>query len=442
MFFKRIGAICIAILLSLSMCIPVFAAVSLEDYDTEMYENVKEIIETEIKDESVKTAELEILEAFYTKIKGDDTLTHRGEGSKVISEIASDKNVKDTQWKAVFAEMCDKYEVKNTEMGAGLDSTDDMADANATSKLHILQWDADTSGVNNSAMKDMLQDIINDQAMKSVMGVCISLGAALCIAFGIGDIVEKATEKSVSTESIWRAFLKMCVGLFVIFNCLYIAAAIIYVGNIILTAALDNTGTVNGVSATAYRTHTALWASIASMEQTGGVSTSISTAATGLAGIFNSVVTSVTGFIEDIQTELGGGALMMGPISLFGSTIGTMLMKLAGSGIISFITSLTVYAVAIDIGIRFTLTPLAVADLFSEKFRSTGVKWLKGIAASALQGVIIYLTIMIGTSLRETLAGGAAIPGFAPVTGLIVNLSMLGMFVKSRGYAQEIVGMH
>ena len=104
--------------------------------------------------------------------------------------------------------------------------------------------------------------------------------------------------------------------------------------------------------------------------------------------------------------------------------------------------SLSVYAIAIDIGIRFVFTPIAIADLFSEKFRSTGVRWLKGIMASSLQGVIIYVIVVVGTTLRETLASGAAISGFAPVTGLAVNLTMIGLFAKSRAFANDIVGTH
>ena len=119
-----------------------------------------------------------------------------------------------------------------------------------------------------------------------------------------------------------------------------------------------------------------------------------------------------------------------------------MVIKFAGSAIISFIISLTVYAVAINIGVRFVFTPLAVADLFSERFRSTGTRWLKSLAAAALQGVIIYVIVIVGTQLREILESGAAIPGFSPVTSCIVNLTMIGLFAKSGSIANEVIGAH
>ena len=128
--------------------------------------------------------------------------------------------------------------------------------------------------------------------------------------------------------------------------------------------------------------------------------------------------------------------------SVLGGPVISLITKFAGSAIISFVISLTVYAVAIDIGVRFVFTPLAVADLFSERFRSTGIRWLKSLAAAAIQGVIIYVIVIVGTQLREILESGALIPGFSPVTSCIVNLTMIGLFVKSAGIAREIIGTH
>ena len=134
--------------------------------------------------------------------------------------------------------------------------------------------------------------------------------------------------------------------------------------------------------------------------------------------------------------------MFSGISSVLGGPVISLITKFAGSAIISFVISLTVYAVAIDIGVRFVFTPLAVADLFSERFRSTGIRWLKSLAAAAIQGVIIYVIVIVGTQLREILESGALIPGFSPVTSCIVNLTMIGLFVKSAGIAREIIGTH
>ena len=118
------------------------------------------------------------------------------------------------------------------------------------------------------------------------------------------------------------------------------------------------------------------------------------------------------------------------------------IINFIGGNVINGIISLTVYAIAIETCIRFVFTPVAVGDMFSEKFRSSGVRWLKGLAACALQGTIVYVTVLIGTNLRDILESGAAIPGFSPVTSALVNFTMIGFFAKSKSIANEIVGTH
>ena len=229
----------------------------------------------------------------------------------------------------------------------------------------------------------------------------------------------------------------MCVGLFIIYNSLYIAAVIIYVGDVILTAALNATNSAVAADTGAYRTHMALWLSVSSIEKSGGFSLLAKTAGSGNAGVFSTAFNAAIAWVGNQMPEVFAGIS-----TVLGGPVLSLITKLAGSAIISFIISLTVYAVAIDIGVRFVFTPLAVADLFSEKFRSTGVRWLKSFAASALQGVIIYVIVIVGTQLREILESGALIPGFSPVTSCIVNLTMIGLFVKSAGIAREITGPH
>ena len=287
-------------------------------------------------------------------------------------------------------------------------------------------------------MKLMIDRIMANTALTNVMGICMAFAASLCIAFGIGDILQQATEKSASTEALWRSFLKMCCGLFIIYNCLYIAAVIIYTGDVILTAALNATTGAGAADTEAYRTHMALWLSVTSIEKSGGFSLLAKTAGSGNAGVFATAFNAATSWVTNTMSDVFAAGFSLS----FGGPIISLITKLAGSAIISFVISLTVYAVAIDIGVRFVFTPLAVADLFSERFRSTGIRWLKALAAAALQGVIIYVIVIVGTQLREILESGALIPGFSPVTSCIVNLTMLGLFVKSGNIAREVIGTH
>ena len=434
MFGKRIVALAAAIVLSLSVCMTSFAAMDLDEYDSTMYDTVKQLIEEEV-DQDIKDTELEILEAIHAEITSQgSSLASQKEGAKLIKKVASDKNLWASQWIAAFQKASDQYGVPSTVSSGGAAAD---ADASAVNKLHILQWDEDPNGVNRSAMKLMIDRIMTNTALTNVMGICMAFAASLCIAFGFGDIIQQATEKSASAEALWRAFLKMCVGLFIIYNSLYIAAVIIYVGDVILTAALNATNSVAAADTGAYRTHMALWLSVSSIEKSGGFSLLAKTAGSGNAGVFSTAFNAAIAWVGNQMPEVFAGIS-----TVLGGPVLSLITKLAGSAIISFIISLTVYAVAIDIGVRFVFTPLAVADLFSEKFRSTGVRWLKSFAASALQGVIIYVIVIVGTQLREILESGALIPGFSPVTSCIVNLTMIGLFVKSAGIAREITGPH
>ena len=421
-----------------SFCMPVFAAQSVSETDEQMKVRAEEIIDKYVP-EGNREDEKKYLDSFNSKLTG--VITIESEGVDVIEALASELNLDFTAWKAKFRDACNTYNVPHFPVNKQEDLAEGNAAKNATSKLHILQWDADTEGVNRSALKTMLTDILSNSALKNVMGICMSFGAALCIAFGAGDIISKATEKSVSSDMVWRAFLKMCVGLFFIFNCLYIASAIIYVGNLLLTAALDNVTFVTPEAAYEQRAHLALWDSLISIEESGGLSKMGSLAASGNSWILKPLEGMSTFF--DTIGDLGSG-ITSGIGNFFANVpvIGGLLSVLSGSGIIEFATSLTVYAVAIDLGIRFVFTPIAVADLFSERFRSTGVKWLKSIAASSMQGVIIFVIVIVGTSLKNSLESGTLISGFSPVTSTVVNLTMIGLFAKSRGFAQEIVGVH
>lgn len=433
MVLNKVLSVSSIIILSLSMCFPAFAASSLTEIDENGYNSAKQTIESCVVGEELQKSEMEILDKLYTELKENEDIKDRNAANKLINRISDESNIKPEQWRAAFEEYANTYNVPENAIESFEDRKDSALLDTAVSKLHILQWDEDDSGVNNSVMKNMINYLTNDGPVSSIMGISMSLAAALCIAFGLGDIIEKATEKSVSTESLWRAFLKMCIGLYIIFNCLYIAAAIIYVGDLLLTTALNaNAAVANGEVSTSFVTHQALWDSVYAMEKSGGISTVASLAAAGGGSVIDSV--------KNIVSSAASG--IYGVLATLGNNTLGLISDLAGSGIITFIISLTVYAVAIDIGVRYVFTPLAIADLFSERFRSTGIRWLKSLAASALQGVIIYVIVVVGTFLRTSLESGAALPGFAPVTGTIVNLTMIGMFAKSRGFAQEIIGTH
>lgn len=433
MFIKKAAAFAAVIVLSLSVPSVAFAEQSLSDLNDDMATSIQQVIDNEI-DEDRQEAETKILDAIKAELDAaGEEFNNSSWGTAMIARIAKDNDFDAAPWKSAFQQACDQYGVRDGIFDGVQDAAEAEADKQAVTKLHILQWDEDSSGVNRSAMKIMIDRILTNTALSNIMGICMAFASAMCIAFGLGDIIQQATEKSASTESLWRGFLKMCVGLFVIYNCLYIAAFVIYVGSMILTAALDATTAADYANADAYKAHMAMWASVMGVEKAGGFQVLVQQAAKGLWGTIKDAVSSA---FSAVGSALGSG--IGGILGSFVDMIGNSI----GVGIIQFVMSLTVYAVAINTGVRFVFTPLAVADLFSERFRSTGVRWIKGLAASALQGVIIYVVYVVGTELSDVLESGAALSGFSPVTSLVVYMTMIGLFAKSGGIAKEIVGAH
>lgn len=131
--------------------------------------------------------------------------------------------------------------------------------------------------------------------------------------------------------------------------------------------------------------------------------------------------------LGNVVSDLGSGLS-----GLFGSITG-----LFGNGLVQLASSLVVYAVAIEIAIRYLFTPLAIADLYSEKWRSNGWMWLKKLFAVSMQGAVIFLIIYVTDIFKDSL--GAS---FSVITNTAINLTMIGMFAKSRQIANDIIGVH
>ena len=133
---------------------------------------------------------------------------------------------------------------------------------------------------------------------------------------------------------------------------------------------------------------------------------------------------------------IGIGNVTSGLASMFGQGFDT-LTGMLGNGIVQLASSLAVYSVAIEIGVRYAFTPIAIADLYSEKFRSSGMQWLKKLLACALTGAVMYVVIYSADIFKN--AVGAT---FSVITNTAINLTMIGMLFRARQIANDIVGVH
>ena len=408
------------------------AADALKSYDAKMCLQVRNQIKQNIEDQNGSSGGTSGDTSEDSSDSTEDEtdapeLTDFGTEGKVVSKIydllhnPDDGDVEgirtQAQGKEIIRKACRENNVSSKEL------------------ISLFSEAAQDYGVSTSIDPNNDQELLTQgSAAYKVMSVCTAMGAMMCLVFGIGDILEKATEKSVSTEALWRAFLKLCLGIWIIYNCLYIASAIIYIGgNVVLRYIM--TGDGGTLDSAPYKLRLAIWQSVLAAEQQGGIASLKSTMASGGYGIIKQALQAAGSAVAGAVSGAYAAVSHFGPLKM-------LVDVFNGSAWIQMATSFTIYAVAIEMGIRFVFTPIAVADMFSEKFRSSGIRWLKNLAACALQGTVIYVVIVVGTNLREILETGGAMPGFSPVTSTIVNLTMIGFFAKSRGLAQEAFGLH
>lgn len=219
------------------------------------------------------------------------------------------------------------------------------------------------------------------------------------------------SDRQMSTEALQREFLKLLLGVWFIMNFKFFALLVIRLGTLVVEQVLG-IGTEGIESIRVQQVTNALWQSLAEVaeENPEGLS-----------------------WISNITTGIGnvGAGIAASFSNVFGSFVGFF-----GSGIIQLASSLVIYAVAAEIGIRYIFTPIAIADLYSERFRSNGWMWLKKLFACSMQGAVIFMIIFVINIIKKS------VNTFDPITNTAINLTMIGMFAKSRSVANDIIGVH
>lgn len=280
-------------------------------------------------------------------------------------------------------------------------------------KSNILTWNNSGSVAGENVSDTNVGKILSvltqiDGLLKGFMTSLSAISIALTIAFGSYELIQVASDRSVTPEMMTKAFIKMLIGLWFIYNYRYFALFMIRMGTV-LTEQLE--------------------ATIGSLGKgTDYVGIYQMTIAQSFANIANS------SNIATIQASQMTGALSAGS-SFTSSSIWDWIIGGLGNGIVDLVSGFVVYGIVIELGIQYVFTPIAIADLYSEKFRSTGWNWLKGLLATSLQGALIMLVIVIANIFKTT-------GHLDPLTKSCIDFAMLGMFVGTKSIAKQIVGTH
>ncbi len=114
------------------------------------------------------------------------------------------------------------------------------------------------------------------------------------------------------------------------------------------------------------------------------------------------------------------------------------------------------YSLLIEIGVRRALTPLAVADIYGEGFRSTGARWLKKYAACFVRiGIAVMVCalgiVVMGLLAHQTFGAGSTdkdadsqlMSGMLEylIKVVVVNFTVISVIGKTGEYANEALGV-
>lgn len=291
--------------------------------------------------------------------------------------------------------------------GSFFSSSTTNIDDNAAN-VNILTWksEAGSTALHKGQISNILK--IFDTGFTDFTDIIIGISIALAIAFGGSNIVSLSMDRNSSGDALTREFFKLLLGIWVMCNYKYFALLLIRLGTL-LTEAVQKIGIDGAGKTQTYQATVAIWESFKDLlSSISSPNAMVADSSTGTLAVTITNAVASTDIVTGVLTHLGGTAIF------------------------NFVTSLIVYAVAIEIGIRYLFTPLAIADLYSEKTRSSGFNWLKKLLAVSLQGAIIFLIIY----------GSAKLKNADGVNALAVNLCTLGMLAGSKLIANEIVGAH
>ena len=150
--------------------------------------------------------------------------TIRG-GYDIIDEIKINGDF-GSLWKSNFREEAQSLGIEFGDL-TGRDDGQKMNDEiqDSAVKVNILTWNNNTVGgeqvqkVNSGAIQDMIDGIEKSGILTNFMTPLAAIGIALVIAFGGASLINLSMERSVTNEAVTREFIKIVIGVFIIYNC-------------------------------------------------------------------------------------------------------------------------------------------------------------------------------------------------------------------------------
>ncbi len=321
------------------------------------------------------------------------------------------------------------YHDKDSLHDSGHAQTDsDQEQAQESSKMiQKLRWGRKNNDSNVNIV-GFLKKFEQNATFANVATILQSIAAALVFAFGANNLLKISSDRMASYDAVLREFAKVLFGVWFIFNYRYFTILIMRVGTYFTEIILDGvTATDSSQSQIAATLRYGLWKSLENTMADGS-------AGSLLEGVA-SAATNVLGYTGTNTEASGWDNVVEGIAQLFGG-IGDLLGGNAvGGTIVNLAINWVVFAILIELAIRYIFTPIAIADLYSEGFHSNGMRWIKKLLSCCIAGGLIYISMYAANVLKTQLTG------IHPLQTAAINLTMVGFFAKSRQIADEIVGV-
>ena len=304
----------------------------------------------------------------------------------------------------------------------------DQQQAQESSKMiQKLRWGRKNNDSNVNIV-GFLKKFEQNATFANVATILQSIAAALVFAFGANNLLKISSDRMASYDAVLREFAKVLFGVWFIFNYRYFTILVMRVGTYFTEIILDGvTATDSSQSQIAATLRYSLWKSLENTMADGS-------AGSLLEGVA-SAATNVLGYTGTNTEASGWDNVMEGIAQLFGGMGDFLGGNAVGGTIVNLAINWVVFAILIELAIRYIFTPIAIADLYSEGFHSNGMRWIKKLLSCCIAGGLIYISMYAANILKTQLTG------IHPLQTAAINLTMVGFFAKSRQIADEIVGV-
>lgn len=98
------------------------------------------------------------------------------------------------------------------------------------------------------------------------------------------------------------------------------------------------------------------------------------------------------------------------------------------------------YSRLIEIGVRMAMMPVSLIDFFNNGLSGSGWRNLKGFLAVSLQTVTMFVVVMVFSALMPAVIGGGLSGANMLMAMVAVELSCMGLAIKSQGLTKELLG--